>query len=387
MTTPGGAVTKYVLVTNVSTGAGVTGLTLSDFTVTAWAQIYGGTPAAYSVTPTVTPLGSGYYAIKYALGPAAGYDGADIVMVSSSNAVRPVMFSGEVETYDLTALAALIPSRQGGGNAVTGLGQQLPITLQPYRYAVITYTVTGVDLTQFSNFCLSFRDQTQQAFKIDLWFSASIWNTEAGSAQGNLTFTGTSGGLVTITLPQSLVGPVYIKWEASQPFKLGDRVSSLASPNGVVFVCTTPGTTGGSEPSWNTTAGVTTTDNTAVWTALVKSIWTASTAYIYGQYVTPQANGTPATGGIIMRCVTPGSSGSAEPTWGTTPSNPQTNANFITDGTVKWQVFNDFYGILPEGTNTVNGYWELTGQNLTTGKMESMTPSSPLTITRREVGT
>ena len=36
--------------------------------------------------------------------------------------------------------------------------------------------------------------------------------------------------------------------------------------NGHGYICTTAGTTGGSEPSWNTSAGSTTTDGTAVWT-------------------------------------------------------------------------------------------------------------------------
>lgn len=387
MTTAGKTNVKYVQVTNASTGVGVTGLSSSDFTFSAFAGAYGVTPAAYSVTPTVTPLGSGYYAIAYTLGPAAGFDALDINMVSSANNVRPVMYSGEVEPYDLTALAALIPRGQGTANAVTGLGQSLPIPLPAYRYSTLTWTITGVDLTQYSNFCLGFRDITQEAYKIDLWFSATIFGTQAGSAQGNLTITGTSLGLVTITLPRSLVGPPYVKWKASQPKKVGDCVSPLLTSSGYVFCCTVAGTAGGSEPAWVATPGSTTTDGGITWTCLAKSIWQAATAYKYGDYVTPQAGGTPETGGVIMRCVTPGTSGGSEPTWGTTPSNPQTNAGFIADNGISWQVFNDFYAMIAEGANSATGAWELSGQLATTGKMVSLTPSSPVTLTRREVGT
>jgi hypothetical protein len=38
--------------------------------------------------------------------------------------------------------------------------------------------------------------------------------------------------------------------------------------NGRHFKCTTAGTSGGSEPSWNTTIGATTNDGTSVWTAI-----------------------------------------------------------------------------------------------------------------------
>jgi hypothetical protein len=38
--------------------------------------------------------------------------------------------------------------------------------------------------------------------------------------------------------------------------------------NSVLFICSTNGISGSSEPSWSTTAGNTTTDNTATWTSL-----------------------------------------------------------------------------------------------------------------------
>lgn len=42
-----------------------------------------------------------------------------------------------------------------------------------------------------------------------------------------------------------------------------------ASPNGFMYRCTTGGTTGSTEPSWNTaTSGGTTTDGTATWTEM-----------------------------------------------------------------------------------------------------------------------
>lgn len=60
-------------------------------------------------------------------------------------------------------------------------------------------------------------------------------------------------------------------WQASTSHSVGDRVlrtTGLGTENtgGLWFRCSTAGTTGTSEPTWNTTVGGTTTDGTAVWT-------------------------------------------------------------------------------------------------------------------------
>lgn len=60
-------------------------------------------------------------------------------------------------------------------------------------------------------------------------------------------------------------------WQASTAQSVGDRVlrtSGLGSENtgGLWFRCSTAGTTGSTEPTWNTTVGGTTADGSAVWT-------------------------------------------------------------------------------------------------------------------------
>ena len=54
-------------------------------------------------------------------------------------------------------------------------------------------------------------------------------------------------------------------WVASTAYVLGDMVVPTTL-DGNVYVCTTAGTSGASEPTWDTTEGNTTADNTAVWT-------------------------------------------------------------------------------------------------------------------------
>lgn len=57
-------------------------------------------------------------------------------------------------------------------------------------------------------------------------------------------------------------------WVASTPYSTGDYVVGVSFPsaNAHVYICTTAGTSGSSEPDWNQANGGTTTDNTVVWT-------------------------------------------------------------------------------------------------------------------------
>ena len=64
-------------------------------------------------------------------------------------------------------------------------------------------------------------------------------------------------------------------WAATTANTAGDIVKPTTSSDiaGVYYICTTGGTTSGTEPaSWPTTAGDTVTDGTVVWTAFVPSI-------------------------------------------------------------------------------------------------------------------
>ena len=61
----------------------------------------------------------------------------------------------------------------------------------------------------------------------------------------------------------------YTAWAASTAFAVGDVRRATSSQNsGLVFECTTAGTSGSSEPTWPTDIGSTLTDNTVVWTAI-----------------------------------------------------------------------------------------------------------------------
>lgn len=64
----------------------------------------------------------------------------------------------------------------------------------------------------------------------------------------------------------------YSAWAASTSYSVGDIVrASTLQASGLVFRCTTAGTSASSEPTWATDAGSTITDNTAVWTAIASA--------------------------------------------------------------------------------------------------------------------
>lgn len=58
-------------------------------------------------------------------------------------------------------------------------------------------------------------------------------------------------------------------WAASTAFAVGDiRRATTTQNSGLVFKCTTAGTSGSSQPAWPTDIGSTITDGTVVWTAI-----------------------------------------------------------------------------------------------------------------------
>jgi len=83
-----------------------------------------------------------------------------------------------------------------------------------------------------------------------------------GFAQNN---DGSTGSFVVLADKFAVVTPT-TTWAATTAYDLED-MRRPTTPNDRVFECTTAGTSGGTEPTWNTTIGVTTNDGTVVWTA------------------------------------------------------------------------------------------------------------------------
>lgn len=98
--------------------------------------------------------------------------------------------------------------------------------------------------------------------------------TEVASTNDFQVTTAGSSGLVNQepywdTTPGNTTGGTPAGWAASTAYNLGETVQAVVTPDATVtFVCTTAGTSGAAEPTWDkTTPGTSTTaDGTAVWT-------------------------------------------------------------------------------------------------------------------------
>lgn len=127
-------------------------------------------------------------------------------------------------------------------------------------------------------------------------------------------------------------------WAATHSYStLGVKVVTLAGTNyfGICFEVTATGTSGASEPSWNTTVGGTTTDSGVTWTTRGNAgIWLASKTYNVGDRVckVSQSSLTSASS-CVWQCTTAGTSNTSEPSWPTTITSGTTTQ---TDNTVTW---------------------------------------------------
>jgi hypothetical protein len=80
----------------------------------------------------------------------------------------------------------------------------------------------------------------------------------------------TAGGSIRLQIANES-GATAPAWAATTAYVEGDKVLrstgvGTESTRGLYFVCTTAGTTGGTEPTWSTTPGNTTSDGSVVWT-------------------------------------------------------------------------------------------------------------------------
>jgi hypothetical protein len=134
------------------------------------------------------------------------------------------------------------------------------------------------------------------------------------------------------------------QWAASTGYLAGNMVRQLTTPTvgfERVFVCTTAGTSSGTEPSWSASAisqGAAVTDNTATWHDVTgkagvngdltdTTLWSSIKSTIVSVGVIIQR----ASGGSLQICTTSGTTGS-----GSEPSFSNTAGTTTTDNTVTW---------------------------------------------------
>lgn len=147
-------------------------------------------------------------------------------------------------------------------------------------------------------------------------------------------------------------------WTASTAYKVDDVVYIAANP-GLLYRCTTAGTSSTLTPSFPTTIGGTYNDGNVVWICQLDftyspttTVRAASTAYALGAMIRLSA-----TNGFVYKCTTAGTTAATAPTF------PTVVGSTVTDGTAVWTCMlgsnragGDFYiyactpttGIVPE---------------------------------------
>lgn len=372
MTQPADTVTKFFRVRNLTTDALVA--SLSTVEGTAFASLgfkheSGGSPTTYALGSVYTDLTNGYYSWQYSVPSASAHHGQSLLPVSANHTIEILTITGETESQDLASLYNAIAAPVGGVATSFAFGSTVTLELAVYRQREVTQAFSGVDLStaEYNNWKIGIRDSTQ---------AAVIYDCDSGKLDG-LTISGDASGNLTITIPESLIGPLYTTWAVARAYALGDYVRPTTN-NGFIYEATVAGTShAATEPTWPTTEGNTVVDNGVTWTCRKRSLWVASVARVVGDMVRPTA----ADPTKVYRCTVAGTSHSSEPTWPTTAGQ-----TVVETGGVTWKCMSDPFAALTAGEDTIDLKYEITADKLSTAKTRAIIPSSTLRLLRRENG-
>ena len=168
MSVPGDTTHRFIRVLD-ATGAGVAGLLIGAFTVTARSRAYGaGAWTTFTHGAALTDLGGGDYGLAFTLPTSAGW--WRLIITHPTNTVWPGSWEGELESSDLDAIAAYTVRPQVTLTGQGTIGQTVAVSLVAKRYRKIRFTFLDslgapIDMTAgttYTNFAWSVRSATSQ---------------------------------------------------------------------------------------------------------------------------------------------------------------------------------------------------------------------------------
>ena len=125
-----------------ATGAGVTGLTLANFTKWAQTRPYvGGSWATWTDASALVEIGSGWYALAFTL-PAAGWWRYRLTPNTASYVAYPDAWEDETELQDLDSVYANVVKTVATLTTTAQLGNTVPIELVANRYRQVDISIT-----------------------------------------------------------------------------------------------------------------------------------------------------------------------------------------------------------------------------------------------------
>lgn len=138
MAQPGDVTHRLIRVTDAA-GAGVAGLVLANFTITARSRAYGaGAWSAFTPGSVLTDLGGGLYGLQFTLPTSAGW--WRLIIDHASHTVWPGSWEGELEANDLDVVAAYAVRPQVTISGAGTIGQTVAVQLINKRYRRLRFT-------------------------------------------------------------------------------------------------------------------------------------------------------------------------------------------------------------------------------------------------------
>lgn len=196
---PGDTAHRLIKVTDPSTGAGVTGLVIGDFTVVAKARGYAASVwSDWTHASALVEISGGYYALSHAACPSAGW-WRYVITSDDDYDVWSQSWEGEIESQDLDSAYTGLSAVQLGTPRNVFLGFTWPGELFAYRYGeweipVVDQNGDPVDLSGYTNLRLSVRSVNQTTYKLD---------AQHGTPTG-FVLTASAGGIVDVAWPESV---------------------------------------------------------------------------------------------------------------------------------------------------------------------------------------
>lgn len=176
-------------------------------------------------------------------------------------------------------LAATVSGIKGSLQTAGVLFTELEVCYRAYSISGGSAALRTAGTATATDTVISPRPKAQQASGAGRSASVMAAKINAGWIQdGDITIAGISRGQISAAMIKAAQqglksdgsGVVWCisrdpRWAASTAYVVGAQVIPLAARNGRLYRCTVSGTSGGSPPTWPTTAGASVTDGTCTW--------------------------------------------------------------------------------------------------------------------------
>lgn len=184
-------------------GNGVIGLTLADFTISAYARGYGASIfTAWTHGSVLQALGSGQYDLAFAAPPSAGWGRYRIKLNNPAyRFLSNNQWEGEVETQDADSLYGSVVRPVATLAQGAQLGMPLPLELVAYRFRELSISVVDQAGAAYTALATDFPSATLRMSVRSKNQTTTVWNGGPSATPLGFIITTTSN-VLAITIPE-----------------------------------------------------------------------------------------------------------------------------------------------------------------------------------------